>query len=382
MGHPQHQSSAAHVSAAGHVDGRLEDTEWEYEYDDNETEDLYFTLDLTTHVPDALTRKYETAPDSHGAARAAPNGDAQQRDAAIEDAPPKPGITYSRPRPALQILELHSRNPLVKFDGGIYSCYWSTDLGTQFHIAQAGATAEPKRAGTVLDVVGLSQARLIGKPVTLKQKKSNVADRAQSPADNDGVDQQNDVHDEVQPAPTTLNDPTKPLVIPRELCKDGTAESQASFLEKLSEIKLKKGETDPVPMYSIRSHKDPRNKDELRKRAMEEDGARKKDEAAVAADKPRKRRKRLTAVEKGLIPSDSPKPLAGRQDRAALGARVGFEGQAPGALATTRKKSKRGRSNASGTAVPDAAEDDGAGEAASAQPDAEDDSDVQMGDPN
>ena len=34
-----------------------DESEWEYEYDDNETDDFYFTLDLTTHVPPVLARE-------------------------------------------------------------------------------------------------------------------------------------------------------------------------------------------------------------------------------------------------------------------------------------------------------------------------------------
>lgn len=33
------------------------DSDWEYEYDDTEREDIYFTLDLTTHVPNATQEK-------------------------------------------------------------------------------------------------------------------------------------------------------------------------------------------------------------------------------------------------------------------------------------------------------------------------------------
>ena len=32
-------------------------SDWEYEYDEHETEDIYFTLDLTTHVPNAIQEK-------------------------------------------------------------------------------------------------------------------------------------------------------------------------------------------------------------------------------------------------------------------------------------------------------------------------------------
>ncbi|KAF2213761.1 hypothetical protein CERZMDRAFT_83864 [Cercospora zeae-maydis SCOH1-5] len=345
MGQPQHQAAAAQVPTSQDED---DGSEWEYEYDPNETEDLYFTLDLTTHVPDALARKYDSAARNHGTAKSGQdNGDAQNDDAEDGDGNTKQRAGPSRPRSNLQLLDLHTRNPLVKFDDGIYNCYWSTDLGTQFHISQAGAIPQPRRPGTVLDVIGLSQTRLIGKPVTLTEKNFDANGRAQSTApEHDTVDaQSNDGDAQQEEAPVPLsNDPSQPLIIPRELCRNATAEAQASFLERLSQIKLKRGETDRIPMYSIRSHPDPKNKDELRKRAFEAEAARKKDEEDANAERPRKRRKRLTAAERGLIP-DGAQLAAGRQSREQIGARVGFGGSAPGSLATTKSRRKTRRAS-------------------------------------
>ena len=338
MGQPQHHAGAGQVPAAGDA----VDSDWEYEYDANETEDLYFTLDLTTHVPDALVRKYDTASDNHAGTKAAeqlPSGDVQDENATIEEPPPNRDAVSTKPRTALQIIDLHTRNPLVKFDDGIYSCYWSTDLGTQFHVSQAGVTPKPRRAGTVLDIVGLSQTRLIGKPITLTQKDFSADGggfNAAAPDENGTVEQ--------QAASGSSESATQPLVIPRELCKNLTAETQASFLERLSQIKLKKGETDPLPIFSIKYHLEPSNKDELKKRAKAADAAKRKDDDAEAVEigGSRKRRKRLTAAETGRE-SDDDAPTGGRPGREAIGARVGFEGQAPGALKTRKKYVKSGK---------------------------------------
>lgn len=346
----------------------VHDSEWEYEYDASETEHFYFTLDLTTHVPDALVRKYDTAADSHANIDAAPkssSGDGLQNEDVTTTATTTTGESLpnvaearSRPRTTLQILDLHTKNPLVKFDHAIYSCYWSTDLGTQFHISQAGLTPNPRRAGTVLDVIGLSQTRLIGKPVNLTQKGFRADEEANSaaPDEHDTVESSGGQVDadadadadaaaaieRAKPAASSSKSATQqPLVIPRELCKNLAAETHASFLERLSEIKLKKGETDPVPIFSIKYHREPDNKDELKKRAQAADAAKQKDdEEAVSGERARKRRKRLTAAEKGTRPTDAPS-TCGRHGREAIGARVGFEGQAPGALWTKKKQTRR-----------------------------------------
>lgn len=297
MGQPQQELGAAQLTAGdtaistGNVD---HDEVWEYEYDDTETEDVYLTLDLTTHVPNAFVQaKREIDSGEEGRA---------------------------------QFLDLHTANPLIKFNEGIYECYWSTDLGSQFYIAQSGVVADPRRAGTVLDVVGVSRARLIGKPVTLAPRGvvSTPSDTAPAPpvsASSDPI--ANEQRDESERSEYQFL-PGQPLIVPREECKSIAAERQASFLEKLSAIKLKKGETDPVPMYSVKYYHEPKNKDEIKAQALAADHEAKKSQRdGVAPDRPRKRRKRLTAVEKGLVP-EGVLNISGRLGREAMGARLGI----------------------------------------------------------
>jgi hypothetical protein len=115
------------------------ESDFEYEYT-SETEDLYFTLDVSTHGLRNTSEADElTAGRRSKGKRAAGSLD------------------------QLQALDLHSDNPLIKLGDSFYSCSWSTDLGTQFYLAKAGTFKESVRPGQVLDVVGISQARLTGK---------------------------------------------------------------------------------------------------------------------------------------------------------------------------------------------------------------------------
>lgn len=363
MGQPQPAMTDTPPSLAtfNHDD----EDEWEYEYDPYHTEDVYFTLDLTTHVPDALLDKegLDTSIDQKSQWNSATAGNKPIEE--VQQASPEEGSgddndddndAHLDSLPKLQLLDLHTNNPLVRFNDGYYSCYWTTDLGTQFHVAQATEVPNARHPGTVLDVVALSQTRLIGKPVTLKRRDgtSNVASQnsnsetadAANPIeiDDDGESNTNETVAPVKIAP--IGTPGEPLVIPRVNCKTLAAERQAIFLERLSRIKLKKGENDPVPMYNIKIYKEPADKEEIRERGEAAEDLRRqqaKDDALAAKmERPRKRRKRLTAAERGIVlPEGTIINYGGRPARIAIASSVGYDDG--GSPAPIRYGGKQGR---------------------------------------
>lgn len=236
-------------------------SDWEYEYDERETEDIYFTLDLTTHVPNAIQEKQyakngkligtekngaENAPqDDDANGEAVLNGDDNpQNYDAVEDAAP---LEAGR----LQVLDLHTEKPYVKYNNGFYSCHWFTDLGTQFWITNPGVVSDPKMSGHVLDVVGSSQTRLVAKPANLKRKRDapeaehhEGETAAQSiEVDDDAASDVSDAESRVQTTDVPQQNPNEPMVVvpPKN---DLHMQGQASFMERLSAIKLKKGESD------------------------------------------------------------------------------------------------------------------------------------------
>ncbi|GAB1740174.1 hypothetical protein NU219Hw_g5087t1 [Hortaea werneckii] len=297
--------------------------EWEYEYDDNETEDFYFTLDLTTHVSNAVA-----APEPRKRNRAAPKGKRrpetpaeqaarEERDAAVSavvtaarlPSLPATGADGEEPNPPgtqeakLQILDLHSENPFVKFIDGVYSCNWHTDLSTQVYVAKPGGVTETPvlRPGTVVDVVGLSRNRLVGKPVTLQPRPKPVV--VVEPAALGGGGEDNPTsssspntlsHTAVPPSTTTTTSPAPPhpaagavpppsssggtdsthirpgdpLIIPRDRVRTEAMEHQAVFLEQLAAIKLRRGETDLVPVSGVRFYDAPADREGIRARAL------------------------------------------------------------------------------------------------------------------
>ncbi|KAF2772614.1 hypothetical protein EJ03DRAFT_188802 [Teratosphaeria nubilosa] len=259
-----------------------DDDQWEYEYDENETVDFYFTLDLTSHVSDALINpekkrrqrpSKKPAPEKPSVPAEAINGD--QSSQVEQPTTTSAGITgEAADEPPdefagqLQLIGLHTENPFVRFNDRHYSCYWATDLGTQFHISKAGATKEPIRKGYVVDVVGTSRVKLYGKPVIMKEHEKRDA-----------------AHDARASAPAPSPVPTERgaggssdvmvvrsgqvLKVPDERISDAKSRTQASFLERLSAIKVKKGETDFVPVAPVKQYVTPANKAEIRQRALD-----------------------------------------------------------------------------------------------------------------
>jgi hypothetical protein len=262
------------------------DSDWEYEYDGVETEDIYFTLDLTTQVPNAIQEKQYAkngkliAPGKNVAAsKNVPqddaNGDTAMNDANDEDGHPNNNNNNNNnnsiqgpPASTLQILDLHTEKPYVKFNNGFYTCQWFTDLGTHFWITSPGVVNNPKLSGHVLDVIGSSQTRLVAKPAILKRKRDALdhpdqeptSPKPTSPTKNNDDDAASSISDDQPPEPQQHQDPTKPMIIPRRKILDDHMSSQADFMHRLSAIKLAKGEKDAhdiplkIPVYYKGAH--------------------------------------------------------------------------------------------------------------------------------
>ncbi|KAK1068173.1 hypothetical protein LTR74_005878 [Friedmanniomyces endolithicus] len=239
---------------------------WEYEYDPHETEDLYFTIDLTTHVPGAIPtqpvprngKRTPKAPESR------PTGDSAPGHVDFDAEP--------RPMGTLQLLDLHTTDPLVRFEDSVYSCNWHTDLGTQIFVGQRGGISQPVRPGHVLDVIGTSQTRLLGRSVKLFLRNDRIDDAPkispQDPADIPDSGPKETLAATLPPSDLSDLRPGQQLVIPLDAIKDPRQLAQASFLERLSTIKLQKGELDIIPVAGVKHYPQPANKEEIRQRAI------------------------------------------------------------------------------------------------------------------
>lgn len=287
--------------------------EWDYEYDENETENYYFTLDVTTHqtgqsvkarnsknkVQRRNGRKNDAGPDGTVANPTTTSTAATPNNTST----PQPNsVASSREDRRLQVLDLHTANPLIMLDGQLYSCHWSTERCSQFYVARPGIAEDPLRPGHVLDIVDISRARLVGRPAVARPRKVDTTTQIGASVENaitideDDNDEDEDEDEDVDivadtPSDVLLQDApssTQRFARERQKAKGSEAKAQASFLERFSAIKEKKGETNKIPIYGVKQYEPPSNKDEIRERAMATDAERGKN-TAPATGRNRKR---------------------------------------------------------------------------------------------
>lgn len=149
---------------------------------------------------------------------------------------------------AVQILDLHTSNPLISYQGRLYSSEWSTTLGTDILLTSSQSSESPVLAAT--------RIKLSGRPVRMIRHHGASKPSQQPP--NEAVETQRTT---VEPIPPPINgpnhfsdkNPTVPrpvLEIPLDRHASVARQNQAHFLERLSAIKAARGEQDEVTVYA------------------------------------------------------------------------------------------------------------------------------------
>ncbi|KAL2422041.1 hypothetical protein ABEF95_007060 [Exophiala dermatitidis] len=252
-----------------------DEDEYEYEYDDNETETFYVDLDLSSLnstikpnvsgdpkplIPSKRPREHSEqqtpdpdAPTPHtpGPVDVEENGEGlvdqgtgtgagtpsmHARDT-IEEDDNDGGPEFSG---NVQILDLDTSNPIISYRDHVYSCTWTDMVGTNMFF-----TAPRRRAnhtGTTLqstddyDLIGMSRIKLVGNRATMtKKSKRTQAENAR---------EESETLDGEEPDGRSLGDihRTNPQ-------HNMQMKKQAMFLEKLMDVKQRRGETDAVRAY-------------------------------------------------------------------------------------------------------------------------------------
>ncbi|KAL9083900.1 MAG: hypothetical protein Q9159_005516 [Coniocarpon cinnabarinum] len=282
---------------------------WEYEYDDHETEEFYITLDLTTHVkpderrdfpgrqkPEQLSSQSRNArkprsarggaygqskrPSKRSLARAKKLGEGEDESArqngadgpttppqqtpvdvqgtpsvidtptnnnAVDATETSQSAAQSLPE-SIQILDLHTPEPLVAFQNRVFSCSWASSVGTDMLFTaperrfptststddQTQPSSAPDDPVTDAELLATTRHRLIAHPVKLvphgaPTKRSNK--RGARLATTSEQDPNTIQKDEVLPPP-----------------KQSKSMKQQDFLQQLSDLRKEKGEDPWVPM--------------------------------------------------------------------------------------------------------------------------------------
>ena len=225
-----------------------EEDEWEYEYDENETEDFYMTLDLSNAASASKPRKADVSSLTQTIADAArqtrhSTGDLHSGgdNSASTPAHSNPDLAKSNGINAIQILDLHTHNPLIYYQGQLLSCRWSSTIGSDLLFTDAPpdreSYPEPLRALPSFDLLGISSTKLIATITQLRPRYSSSSTQEQKAA----------------PEPTQANtiddDPleTDTVNIPPSHDALKAQKNQLNFLSRLNAAKEKRGEKDRAP---------------------------------------------------------------------------------------------------------------------------------------
>lgn len=213
------------------------DDEWEYEYDEVETEDFYIPIDLSNvpkgqkHVDSERRTGHPTLLKSRLRALNAQRG--QQQDAPTVDN--ADDDTNGRGPAALgeaQIIGLHTENPLVMYNGQLLSLQWASTIGTDMFFAKPDANAEseekPLRSLPNVDLLAVSSAKLVAKVGRLRPRDNLFDDVGEEDAatvqNADAAQPEVNAEDAQESAATSTPPPT-------------------SFLAKLNAAKVKRGDS-------------------------------------------------------------------------------------------------------------------------------------------
>ncbi|KAG8532476.1 uncharacterized protein KY384_002353 [Bacidia gigantensis] len=240
-----------------------EDTGSEYGYDEHETETFYVTVDLSSAAPlRARNKPHKAAP---AKSQEPPNtvndesaGALSQDEAQEPQTRPESSKSTSRaPKTNLranqiQILDLHTTNPMISYQNQLYTCSWGTALGTDIILAPKYPSPETPITRPLADahdptrpeatVLATTNIRLSGRPI-------EAIPRPEAPS-------------APTPLPTslpasTISLPHQPTLPPanhtstvKHLDPGPNASkartNQAAFLERIMKSKQGKGETDRV----------------------------------------------------------------------------------------------------------------------------------------
>ncbi|KAB8230575.1 TFIIIC subunit 6 family protein [Aspergillus alliaceus] len=235
-----HTESMLALDPAMLVDTALpdEDSDYEYEYDEHETETFYLNLDLTSsHGPIRPPRRcHDPATDSSSVAAtpglssaSAPPFPSDDNESALASTE-FDNSTAER----VQILGLHTSNPIISYQNQVFSCSWTDQLGTELLFTrpelepQPGVESEaaasqvvPLKHGKYFNLIAANSVKILGRRANLISSASPI---------------QHSLY------PDSALDMTVGTVTRRA----GPQTNQARFLERLGSIKQARGEKDTV----------------------------------------------------------------------------------------------------------------------------------------
>jgi hypothetical protein len=220
-----------------------DDDDWEYEYDEHETEDFYIPLDLSNVPAAQIPMVFQGRPGHPTLLKSRLRALNAARGRPVEFAADINTNTNDRQETAtmgeVQVVGLHTVNPLVVYNDQLLSCHWTSTIGTDMFFAKPELNAtnptEPLRSLSSVDLLSLGSAKLIAKVGRLRPRDDlfdDVSDTQQATEITNAP-----ANDRVATA-VSEQVPAEEQQIPSEEAHP----APKSFLARLNEAKAKKGE--------------------------------------------------------------------------------------------------------------------------------------------
>jgi hypothetical protein len=152
------------------------------------------------------------------------------------------------PEDRIQILDLNSANPIVSYQNQIYSCRWTSTIGTDLLITTTDSdfTHPILREVPGVSVLAATSIKLFARPVQLASR-SNVSTQAEPQGQTPALETSSQAEEE--PQSTTIT-------IPPNLAPSRARLDQARFLERFIAAKAAQGEKDQVTVFAQRAPQD------------------------------------------------------------------------------------------------------------------------------
>lgn len=192
--------------------------DWEYEYHDSDTESFFLNLDLSSQGP---LRPRQTTTTTTTTSATTTTEDEHETDFARPLTTTESDHHHHHHHPSntdrLQILALHTLNPIISYQNQIFTCSWADLLGTEL-LFTSPQELVPSENDSVLargrdfDLIAANSVKILG-------RKANL----------------------ISSSGVTVSEPTTTT----GGSSAGTT-NQARFLDRLSAIKQDRGETDTV----------------------------------------------------------------------------------------------------------------------------------------
>ncbi|KAJ5724911.1 hypothetical protein N7493_006639 [Penicillium malachiteum] len=220
--------------------------EYEYEYDETETESFYLNLDLTSiNGPIRPPRQ---------------RNDENQNDPIVEDqfqdvaddqldgdsfAPLETNNSDTLSSERIQLLGLHTCNPIISYNNQIFSCAWADQIGTELIFAHPETIPDktqilkPLRKGPAFELLAANSVKLMGRKATIVSSSNPGLVVDNTPDTTDATDV-NSISTDPDASPSHA--PTS-TAVPR---RPQPSTHQANFIQRLQAMKNAKGQSDTV----------------------------------------------------------------------------------------------------------------------------------------